>query len=89
MSFVDRYLLVVGRQYTVRTQLGNIKCTIKGTFDRYERNKLMFKDEYVLSIVFTDWITQGDTPDGKPCPINPDDLYFDLIEDLKFFEVTV
>lgn len=82
-SLVYPFSLIPDKQYSVNTHLGDFKGIIKGTFNRYERNKIMFKDEYVWSIVLLDWECEGD-PDGKPCKIP---LYLDPIDKLIFYEI--
>jgi hypothetical protein len=82
---VCSFTLVPDKQYSVNTHLGDFKGIIKGTFNRYERNKIMFKDEYVWSIVLLDWECEGDPhPDGKSCKIP---LYLDPIDKLIFYEI--
>lgn len=51
--------LISGKKYYVDTQFGNWKGTIHGTFDRYEQNKIMCKDECIWSIVLTNWWGDG------------------------------
>jgi hypothetical protein len=84
-SMVCPFSLVSDKKYSVNTYLGDFKGIIKGTFNRYERNKIMFKDIYVWSIVLLDWECEGDPhPDGKPCKIP---LYLDLNDKLAFYEI--
>ena len=81
--FINPWGLVSGKQYSVNTHLDQWKGTIKGTFSRYEQNKIIDKDEPIWSIVFMDWWGMGDTEEN-PCRIQ---LYLDPIEDLKFYEI--
>jgi len=84
-SFINPWGLVHGKQYSVVTDFDTKLCTIKGTFSRYEQNKIMFKDEFVWSIVIMDWnCDELGHPDGEPCKFQ---LYLDPIEDLKFYEI--
>ena len=84
-SFINPWGLVSGKKYAVDTQLEWWKGTLKGTFNRYEKNKIMFKDEYVWSIVFLDWWGDGlgynsETPSKYQ-------IYLDPIDKLKFYEI--
>lgn len=85
-SFICPYSLISGKQYSVNTHLDRWKGTIKGTFSRYEKNKII--GEHVWSIVFMDWWgeSNGKGLDTKenPCQIH---LYLDPINDLKFYEI--
>lgn len=84
---ISPYNLVTGKKYSVNTSLGQWKGTIKGTFSRYEKNKIIGKDVPV-SIVLMDWWGESngrdfDTEDN-PCRIQ---LYLDPIENLAFYEI--
>lgn len=84
-SFICPFSLVTGKKYSVDTDLGQWKGTINGTFSRYEKNKIMFKEKYVWSIVFMDWWGDGvGYTQETPCQIQ---LYLDPIDDLKFYEI--
>ena len=84
-SFINPWGLVHGKQYSVVTDFDTKLCTIKGTFSRYEQNKIMFKDEFVWSIVIMDWICDElGHPDGNPCKIQ---LYLDPIDKLEFYKI--
>lgn len=82
-EMVSPYNLVPDKKYTVKTYVGDFKSIIKGTFNRYETNKI--KDEDVLSIVLIDWFCEGDPhPDRNPCKIP---LYLDPNNNLQFYEI--
>jgi hypothetical protein len=81
-SFINPWSLMSGKKYSVNTHLDQWKGTIKGTFSRYEKNKIMSKDEYVWSIVLIDWICDGDKHSCQA------DLYLDPIDNLKFYEIS-
>lgn len=84
-SFINPWGLVHGKQYSVVTDFDTKLCTIKGTFSRYEQNKIMFKDEFVWSIVIMDWnCDELGHPDGEPCKFQ---LYLDPIDELKFYDI--
>jgi hypothetical protein len=78
------YSLISGKKYSVNTHLDRWKGTIKGTFSRYEKNKIIGKDEPVWSIVFMDWWGMDLDTQENPCQTQ---LYLDPIEDLKFYEI--
>lgn len=84
-TMVCPFSLIPDKQYSVTTHFDKKLCTIKGTFSRYERNKIMFKDDYVWSIVLLDWICDelGHTYEN-PCKIQ---LYLDPIDKLEFYEI--
>ena len=82
-SYICPYSIISGNKYSVTTHFDKKLCTIKGTFSRYEQNKIIGKDEPIWSIVFMDWWGMGDTEEN-PCRIQ---LYLDPIEDLKFYEI--
>jgi hypothetical protein len=85
-SFINPWGLVSGKKYAVDTSLDLWKGIIKGTFSRYEKNKLMGKDEYVWSIVFMDWWGDGlGYSSETPCEIQ---IYLDPIDHLKFHEIS-
>jgi len=84
-SFINPWGLVSGKQYSVNTHLDEWKGTIKGTFSRYEQNKIIGKDEPIWSIVFMDWWGDGlGHTSETPCQIQ---LYLDPIEKLEFHEI--
>lgn len=84
-SMVCPFSLVPDKKYSVTTYFDNKLCTIKGTFSRYERNKIMFKNEHVWSIVLLNWnCNELGHPDGNPCRIQ---LYLDPIDKLEFHEI--
>jgi hypothetical protein len=84
-SMVCPFSLVPDKQYSVTTHFDKKLCTIKGTFSRYERNKIMFKDDFIWSIVIMNWnCDELGHPDGNPCQIQ---LYLDPIDTLEFYEI--
>ena len=87
-SFINPWGLVYGKQYYVNTDLDQWKGTIKGTFSRYEQNKITGKDEPIWSIVFMDWWGESNREnlytEETPCKIQ---LYLDPIEKLEFYEI--
>jgi hypothetical protein len=83
-TYICQYSLISGKKYSVNTHLDRWKGTIKGTFSRYEKNKLIGKDEPVWSIVFMDWWGMDLDTEENPCQTQ---LYLDPIEDLKFYEI--
>jgi hypothetical protein len=82
------YSLVSGKQYSVDTHLDLWKGIIKGTFSRYEQNKIIGKDEPIWSIVLKDWWGESNREnlysEVKPCQIQ---LYLDPIEKLEFYNI--
>ena len=80
-SFINPWGLVSGQKYSVNTHLNRWEGTINGTFSRYEKNKIVGKEEFVWSIVFMDWICEDEK---SRCQIQ---LYLDPIDDLKFYEI--
>ena len=81
-SFINPWGLVSRQKYSVITHLDGWKGIMNGTFSRYEKNKIMGKDECVWSIVFMDWICEDEK---YRCQIQ---LYLDPIDDLKFYEIS-
>jgi hypothetical protein len=87
-SFINPWGLVSGKQYYVNTHLDQWKGIIKGTFNRYEQNKIIGKDEPIWSIVLMDWWGESNRENlytqQTPCQIQ---LYLDPIEKLEFYEI--
>jgi hypothetical protein len=72
------------KKYDVDTQLEWWKGTLKGTFSRYEKNKIIGKDP-VWSIVFLDWWGDGlGYTSENPCKYQ---IYLDPIDKLEFYEI--
>jgi len=82
------YSLVHGKTYSVNTDIGLGKGTNKGTFSRYEQNKIIGKDEPIWSIVFMEWWGESNREnlhsEEKPCQIQ---IYLDPIDNLSFHAI--
>ncbi len=77
---IPPFSLISDKQYIIKTQVGEFKSIIKGTFNRYE-SKIINEEEHI-SIVMIDW-----EYDGNPY-INTIPLYLSPNNNnLQFYEI--